>query len=202
MAGIIILAAGTGSRFSAAGGKGNKLDAVVENAADRTLSVFSMTLQQALASGLLVHVVTRPENTQVQQICTAAGVPITLINSAGTGESIAAGVRATAHWEGWLIHLADMPFVPSRVILSVAAGLQSSEIVRPFWRETPGHPVGFGPALREELQQLTGDQGARQLLRDRPVLRIAADSPSVIADIDLPAQLCLAASDRNSHAAS
>lgn len=202
MAGIIILAAGTGSRFSAAGGEGNKLNALCEDAAGNLVCVFSTTLQQAMETGLDVHVVTRPENTPVQQACTKAGVPVTLINSAGTGESIASGVRATAGWDGWLIHLADMPFVTSQVMLSVAAGLQSAEITRPFWRETPGHPVGFGPALREELQQLAGDQGARQLLRDRPVLRIEADTPMVIADIDLPSQLCLAASDRNSHAAS
>lgn len=202
MAGIIILAAGTGSRFSAAGGEGNKLNALCEDSAGNPVSVFSMTLKQALETGLDVHVVTRPENTPVQQACAKAGVPVTLINSAGTGESIAAGVRATADWDGWLIHLADMPFVSSQVILSVSKGLQSAEIARPYWQETPGHPVGFGPALREELQQLSGDQGARLLLRGRSVLRIAADSPASIADIDLPSQLCLAASDRNSHAAS
>lgn len=202
MAGILILAAGTGSRFSAAGGKGNKLNAKVEDASGQPLSVFSMTLQQSLATGLAVHVITRPENTPVQRACAAAGVPVTVISSAGTGESIAAGVRATANWDGWLIHLADMPFVPAYVMLSVAAGLQNVDISRPYWQETPGHPVGFGLALREALQQLTGDQGARQLLRDRPVQRIETDSPAVIADIDLPSQLCLAASDRNSHAAS
>ena len=202
MAGIIILAAGTGSRFNAAGGEGNKLNALCEDAAGNSVSVFSTTLQQALNTGLSVHVVTRPENIPVQQACTKAGVLVTLINSAGTGESIAAGVHATAGWNGWLIHLADMPFVSSQVILSVSKGLQSAEIARPFWQETPGHPVGFGPALREALLQLTGDQGARQLLRHHPVLRIEADSSGVIADIDLPSQLCLDASDRNSHATS
>lgn len=161
-----------------------------------------MTLRQSLATGLPVHVVTRPENTQVQRTCATADVPVTLINSGGTGDSIAAGVSATASWNGWLIHLADMPFVSSQLILLVAGGLQSAEISRPYWQQTPGHPVGFSLSMRGALQQLSGDQGARQLLHAHSVLRIETDSPLSIVDIDLPSQLCRAASDRNSHAAS
>lgn len=97
--GIVITAAGRGERFIQAGGSGNKLNALLQGK-----TVFEQTLQQALASGLPVQVVTRPENLPVQQACAAHQVPCTLLASGGLGESIAAGVAATASWDGWLIH--------------------------------------------------------------------------------------------------
>lgn len=201
MTGIIILAAGTSSRFRAAGGCGNKLNAHLSAASSQNLSVFAMTLQQALNSGLAVHVVTRLDNKQVQAECADAGVSVTLIDSGGSGESIAAGVRDTPEWTGWLIHLADMPYVTSHTFRQVADALQQADTARPYWQETPGHPVGFSRILRAQLLQLSGDQGARQILQQHPPLRITLDDPAVITDIDLPSQRCVTASNRNSHAA-
>ena len=186
MIGIILLAAGNASRFRAAGGYGNKLNASLPGNAS---SLFAMTLQQALTSGLPVHVVTRPDNPQVQAECAKAGVTTTLLDSAGSGESIAAGVKATPHWSGWLVHLADMPFVPASLFLRVSQALQKTCTARPYWQEQPGHPVGFSSMLRDELLGLSGDSGARPLLERYPALAIAADGPTTFIDIDLPAQL-------------
>jgi len=184
--GIILLAAGSASRFRAAGGQGNKLNASLPGNAS---SIFAMTLQQALNSGLPVHVVTRPDNPQVQAECAEAGVTTTLIDSAGSGDSIAAGVKATPHWSGWLVHLADMPFVPAALFLRVSQALQKTCTARPYWQEQPGHPVGFSSMLRDELMALRGDAGARELLERYPALAIAADGPATFVDIDLPTQL-------------
>ena len=204
MAGIILLAAGSGKRFSAAGGEGNKLNAVLSQTAENPVTVFETTLNQLTGSGLSVHVVTRPENVQVQASCARKAVPFTLVSSAGTGESIAAGVRDTPEWDGWLIHLADMPFVPADVFIAVAANLQQAQVVRPYWQNEPGHPVGFSRPLREGLLQLRGDHGARDLLRGREVLRLNFNNPAVIADIDLPEQLPESSLSQNGqpHAAS
>lgn len=201
MTGIIILAAGTSSRFRAAGGEGNKLNVALTQSNSPTLSVFATTLHHALASGLAVHVVTRAENQQVQAECKTANVNFTLIDSQGSGESIAAGVRDTAGWTGWLIHLADMPYVTPQIFRQVAGALQQADTARPYWQATPGHPVGFSQRLRQPLLQLSGDQGARQILQHHPALRITADNTDVIADIDLPSQICSTASNRDSHAA-
>ncbi|RJT34376.1 nucleotidyltransferase family protein [Rahnella woolbedingensis] len=189
MTGIILLAAGSGTRFIAAGGEGNKLNAILSQTAENPATVFETTLNQLIASGLPVHVVTRAENMQVQASCARQEVSFTLTDSAGTGESIAAGVRDTPQWDGWLIHLADMPFVTAEVFATVAAGLSQAQIVRPCWQNEPGHPVGFARPMRERLLQLRGDHGARELLRDRDVLRLNLNNPAVIADIDLPEQL-------------
>lgn len=204
MAGIILLAAGLGSRFIAAGGEGNKLNATLTETAENANSIFDVTLGQALKSGLAVHVVTRAGNIQVQVSCRHAGVPFTLTESAGTGGSIAAGVRDTPEWDGWLVHLADMPFVTPDIFATVADTLHLKPVVRPFWQNEPGHPVGFSREMGDKLLQLHGDHDARELIRSHDLLRIDFNTSSVITDIDLPEDLShsLLALNGTLHAAS
>ncbi|HGM4841451.1 TPA: NTP transferase domain-containing protein [Serratia marcescens] len=187
--GIVITAAGRGERFIQAGGRGNKLNAGFADAAGERRSLFEHTLRQALASGLPVQVVTRPDNLPVLAACAANQVPVTLLASAGLGDSIAAGVAATPHWQGWLIHLADMPFVGAEVFRQVADALRQHAIVRPCYAQQPGHPVGFSALLRKPLCQLRGDNGARELLQGAAVHLLPLEQPGVVQDIDLPSQL-------------
>ncbi|BEM10886.1 TPA: nucleotidyltransferase family protein [Serratia marcescens] len=187
--GIVITAAGRGERFIQAGGQGNKLNAGFADAAGERRSLFEHTLCQALASGLPVQVVTRPDNLPVLAACAANQVPVTLLASAGLGDSIAAGVAATPHWQGWLIHLADMPFVGADVFRRVADALRQHPIVRPCYAQQPGHPVGFSARLRKPLCQLRGDNGARELLQGAAVHLLPLEHPGVVRDIDLPSQL-------------
>ncbi|EMH4137543.1 nucleotidyltransferase family protein [Serratia nevei] len=187
--GIVITAAGRGERFIQAGGQGNKLNAGFADAAGERRSLFEHTLRQALASGLPVQVVTRPDNLPVLAACAANQVPVTLLASSGLGDSIAAGVAATPHWQGWLIHLADMPFVGAEVFRQVADALRQHAIVRPCYAQQPGHPVGFSALLRKPLCQLRGDNGARELLQGAAVHLLPLEHPGVVQDIDLPSQL-------------
>ena len=187
--GIVITAAGRGERFIQAGGRGNKLNAGFADAAGERRSLFEHTLRQALASGLPIQVVTRPDNLPVLAACAANQVPVTLLASAGLGDSIAAGVAATPHWQGWLIHLADMPFVGADVFRQVADALRQHAIVRPCYAQQPGHPVGFSALLRKPLCQLRGDNGARELLQGAAVHLLPLEQPGVVQDIDLPSQL-------------
>ncbi|CVG21309.1 nucleotidyltransferase family protein [Serratia marcescens] len=187
--GIVITAAGRGERFIQAGGQGNKLNAGFADAAGERRSLFEHTLRQALASGLPIQVVTRPDNLPVLAACAANQVPVTLLASSGLGDSIAAGVAATPHWQGWLIHLADMPFVGAEVFRLVADALRQHAIVRPSYAQQPGHPVGFSALLRKPLCQLRGDNGARELLQGAAVHLLPLEHPGVVQDIDLPSQL-------------
>ncbi|HEJ7052791.1 MULTISPECIES: nucleotidyltransferase family protein [Serratia] len=187
--GIVITAAGRGERFIQAGGQGNKLNAGFADAAGERRSLFEHTLRQALASGLPVQVVTRPDNLPVLAACATNQVPVTLLASAGLGDSIAAGVAATPHWQGWLIHLADMPFVGADIFRQVADALRQHAIVRPCYAQQPGHPVGFSALLRKPLCQLRGDNGARELLQGAAVHLLPLEHPGVVQDIDLPSQL-------------
>ncbi|HID4133976.1 TPA: nucleotidyltransferase family protein [Pluralibacter gergoviae] len=105
--GIIILAAGLGTRFRQAGGVGNKLLAPL---ADGAL-LLEQTLAHAQASGLPPVVVTRPEYAEILTLAQRRGVRAVCLPSGGSGESIAAGVRAAQARAGWLIVPGDMAWI-------------------------------------------------------------------------------------------
>ncbi len=110
----------------------------------------------------------------------------------GTGASIAAGVSASLDAGGWVVALADMPAVPRDAIRRVVASLQQgAPAAAPFYRGQRGHPVGFGPAIRDDLLALRGDRGARAVLvriGDR-LDRLDVEDPGILIDIDAPADL-------------
>ena len=180
--GIIILAAGLGTRFREAGGSGNKLLSPLADGA----SLLAQTLAQAQASGLPLLVVTRPEYGDILALARQRGAATLSLSSGGSGESIAAGVRAAPAWSGWLIQPGDMAWVTADDHRRVAQALaDGAEQVRLRWQGSPGHPVGFSAAYRERLLALKGDEGARALL-DPATLRVIDAHPGVIRDADLP----------------
>ena len=186
--GIVLLAAGKGTRFAAAGGEGNKLLAMYPNANGDQVPLLAFSLSQAVASGLPVTLVTRPDETAIIALAEQFGAKVTLVESAGSGETIATGVAANSEFDGWLIAPADMGWLRSDDYLQVAAALTADDAqARMMFEEVPGHPVGFGKAYGAALMQLTGDHGARQLI-DKTKLQCLAGHSGVIKDADLPAQ--------------
>ena len=108
------------------------------------------------------------------------------------GVSLAHAVRVTPEATSWIVALADMPFIRPETIRLVAERLDSgAALVAPAWRGERGHPVGFAARFRDELSALTGDAGARELLRSRrdELDLIECDDPGVLRDIDTPADL-------------
>lgn len=110
--------------------------------------------------------------------------------SKGLSSSLALGAkRAEAHGaQGLLIGLADMPFVGVRHLTSILSAFdaRTAPIVASEGNGIAMPPALFGSAYFRELQQLSGDQGARRLLAD--ALRVAT-SPDELADIDRPEDL-------------
>ena len=180
----ILLAAGRAQRFGA--------DKLMHPLAGRPMACVSATaLQQVLPDTLAV---TRPDQQALIEQLAAQGVAaITLSESnGGMGMSIAAGVAARADAKGWLIALADMPFIQPATIARVLAALQNgSPIAAPVYRGQRGHPVGFSAAFGEALRALRSDAGARELLQRHAaeITLIACDDPGMLADIDTPADL-------------
>jgi len=181
----ILLAAGQGSRFG-----GDKLLAKL---ADGTpVGVQSVrNLREALAE---IVAVTRPEDAEIRALLHAEGIRVEVCPRAheGMGASLAHGVLATYDADAWVIALGDMPRIRPTTIRQIAAALTAgAAIVAPVYRGTRGHPVGFSGAQREALAALSGDAGARDILRaerDRITL-LDCDDPGVLADIDTPADL-------------
>ena len=93
---------------------------------------------------------------------------------------------------GYIIALADMPFVSADSIRAVAAALQGgAKLVAPVYRGQRGHPVGLAASYRDELLALGGDAGARDIIRrDAANLQLVdVDDPGVLWDIDTRADL-------------
>ena len=110
----------------------------------------------------------------------------------GMGASLACGVRAGADADGWVIALADMPFVLPSTIARIAQALRDgAPIAAPTYGGTRGHPVGIAREYYEKLAALSGDVGAKDILqRDRArIVLLEADDPGIHRDIDTPQDL-------------
>ena len=114
----------------------------------------------------------------------------------GMGASLRTGVRAApADADACLVALADMPAITPELIASLVAGYAASgkRIVVPVCGGRRGHPVMMGSGLREALLALTGDVGAREIIRAHPewVAEFETRAGAVLFDVDLPADLAV-----------
>lgn len=182
MPGILLIAAGKGERYRAAGGQGEKLMAPIYSHQGRPL--FCVVLETAIASQLPIHIVTRPDNIAIIQLAADYNLTVTVLNSNSMGESIAAGVKATYDWDSWLIQPADMPEITVSDYHRIAQALQQHTQVRLSWQNQPGHPVGFSRQWREALCQLCDENGAKSVIT--PSLLMLNAHPGVIIDRDFP----------------
>ncbi|WP_318390655.1 nucleotidyltransferase family protein [Enterobacter sp.] len=162
----IILAAGKGARFLASGASTHKLDTLLHGK-----TVLQHVIEAAQASGLPWHLV-RPDG----------GTP-------GMGDSVAMGVRATPDAGGWLILPGDLPLITPDTLKRVAAALTEGQIVVPHYQQQFGHPVGFGRAYFSSLCSLSGDTGAREIVREARLRGKVHDLPlydrGIVEDIDV-----------------
>jgi molybdenum cofactor cytidylyltransferase len=164
---VIVLTSGRGLRFAASGGTVPKLQAML---GDKT--VLEHTLAAVRASGLPWYV-------------ECAGLP-------GMGDSIAAGVRATPMANGWLVLPGDLPLVQAQTLLAVAHALAHHPVVVPVYEGRSGHPVGFAPACREQLQNLEGNQGAAPVVRAQAAMKLIVKDAGICMDIDTVQDLACA----------
>ena len=166
---VLVLASGRGERFVASGGRGSKLQALLAGK-----PVLEHTLAAVRASGLPYHV-------------EDAGHP-------GMGDSIAAGVRATAGASGWLVLPGDLPLIEPASLLAVAEALRGATLVLPMHAGTRGHPVGFSAVHGPALQALRGAEGAASIVRAATALRLELEDVGIVTDIDTVEDLARAQS--------
>jgi molybdenum cofactor cytidylyltransferase len=188
--GIIVLAAGQGSRFrQVAGTDKDKLLADCTGRDGAVCSVIEQVLVNLPASRGRRVLVTTEDRPQVIRMAQAYGFEIVLIESAGMGDSIAAGVTACPELDGWLIVLGDMPFIQPSSIDQVLTGIADDCVSVPVHEGKFGHPVGFGRHFGPGLMALSGDHGAKPLFAQGRVVEVAVDDPGVLWDVDVPEKL-------------
>lgn len=88
----------------------------------------------------------------------------------GMASSLARGIMAMkGRAAAVLVFLADQPYVPDRVVQALISEYQHHRaagvrIVRPLYAGSAGHPVLFDASLFDELAQITGDQGGKEVV--------------------------------------
>ncbi|MBP3997453.1 nucleotidyltransferase family protein [Pseudomonas koreensis] len=185
--GVIVLAAGEGSRFrEVAGADKDKLLADCTGRDGAVRSVIEQVLVNLPASLDQRVLVTTEARPQAMRMAQAYGCDIVSIESTGMGDSIAAGVAACPEADGWLIVLGDMPFILPSSIERVVAAMAEDAVSVPTLNGDYGHPVGFGRSYGAGLMALSGDRGARPLFAQGRVIEVAVDDPGVVWDIDVP----------------
>jgi molybdenum cofactor cytidylyltransferase len=186
----ILLAAGYSKRF----GSNKLLQALPAGAAEAGTPIGVAAAKHLLEALPESIAVVRPRAQKLGKMLRDAGCNTVVCKNAseGMGTSLAAGVRATSDANGWIVGLADMPFIRPETIRTLAKALQEgAAIAAPSFQGRRGHPVGFAQRFYEELSSLHGDDGARQFLEQHPELVkvFEVDDPGVVRDIDSPSDL-------------
>ena len=185
----ILLAAGSGVRFG--GPKLLARLAALESAGECVGVIACRHLVTAIPD---VIAVVRADDAALAVALGAAGARVVRCDNAGEGmgASLACGVRAMPQAAGWVVALADMPWIAPESITRVAAAIAAgARAAAPFYRGERGHPVGFGRACYQDLAGLGGDTGAKVVVaanRDG-LVRIDVDDPGILRDVDVPADL-------------
>jgi molybdenum cofactor cytidylyltransferase len=186
----ILLAAGFSRRFSSA---------------DKLLQLLPDGRQIALASAesLIKAIpisiaVVRPENNELAKLLQNTGLKVVFCheNDQEMADSLSTAIRFSSNFkaanDGFVIALADMPYIATATISAVANKLGAgASIVIPTYQGQRGHPVGFSAKFRNELENLHGDEGARSIIKRYPdeVHMLACDDAGILADIDTQADL-------------
>ncbi|MBE0613954.1 MAG: nucleotidyltransferase family protein [Burkholderiales bacterium] len=181
----ILLAAGASKRFGS--------DKLLHPLTGQS-TVASAALANLRAAIPHVIAVVRPGTAQLQNLLSESGATVILCANAedGMGASLATAVRASGEVSGWIIALADMPYIQAETIGTIASALAAgAPIVAPSYKGARGHPVGLAARFRPQLEALGADEGARALLKEHAGLikLIDVNDPGVCRDIDTPADL-------------
>lgn len=183
--GAVVLAAGKSSRM----GDRNKLLEEIDGQ-----PLVARTLAALKGSSVAEIVLVTGHNAEdIDTIAADAGVA-TVHNDAyadGLSTSIRTGLAALGpDLDGVMICLADMPDLTDMAIDRIIQAFNPAEragIVVPVAQGQRGNPVLFDAIYREEISGITGDMGARDVIRLHPddVAEVELDE-AVLTDLDTP----------------
>ncbi len=181
----LLLAAGSATRFGS-----DKL----QHALPHGVSIAVQAARHLKSEMTRVIAVVRPGADQTARALAAEGCEVVVCERAaeGMGASLACAVQAAGAADGYLVALADMPFVRPSTIAAVRDALaQGAALAAPYFRARRGHPVGFAGRFGAQLQCLAGDEGAKRLMdaHAAQLVKVPVGDPGAIRDIDQPSDL-------------
>ncbi|MFN7003370.1 MAG: NTP transferase domain-containing protein [Roseinatronobacter sp.] len=181
---ILLPAAGASRRMRG----GDKLLEPVQGRA-----VLRLMAERACSVALHVAITLRPDDAD--RHAAVAGLPLTLLEVPDASEGMAASLRAGAVWamglpvEALMIALPDMPDITAGDMRALIADhahhpaqpLRASDLAR-----HAGHPTILPRNLFPEMLRLSGDTGARNLLRTHPSRLYPLPGSRALDDLDTP----------------
>ena len=176
----ILLAAGAGKRF----GGGKLLQPLMDGV---PLGLASLRRLKSVIPHLVA--VVRAHDDALHDVLAREATTVVISRDAwkGMGHSLADAIVTTRPELGWIVALGDMPKIQPQTIRQVAEALTvQSKIIVPFYDGRRGHPVAFPANMRDELMKLSGDTGARDIIRANPdrVARLDVPDPGILQDVD------------------
>ena len=186
LAAIVILAAGQSSRMRGA----DKLLELVSGA-----PLIRRQAEMALSTGLPVWIAL-PTNRSMR-VTALHGLPVKLVivpdAEMGLAHSIRAANAAVPSDLSLLLLLADLPDITADDLrkLCLAADERPNSIVRATTDTgQPGHPIVLPASFRARLSLLTGDQGAKEILKQHvsDTVFVALAGKRALTDLDTPEQ--------------
>jgi len=182
----IVLSAGRSTRMGA-----NKMlaDVAGEPLIRRTVRAVAASQARPLI------VVTGYQSDKVEAALT--GLDATIVHNPryeqGLATSLQRGIEAlSAAIDGAVVCLGDMPLVTARLIDALVARFARQprpSAVVPAYAGEWGNPVLLSRALFSEIAMLTGDAGARGLLRGRSDVAVIEADEAVRLDVDTQEEL-------------
>lgn len=178
----IVLAAGKGSRFDPSGTQ-NKLLQLLPNGRS-VAATTAMTMRHSI-SRVMAVIPSGDDRLAAEFIQVQCAVTKLPGSAQHMSASIAHAIQLTNNVDGWIIALADMPFVRHETFRKLLDSLSSGAgIAVPVYGGTRGNPVAFAKEYGTRLSELSGDVGARSLLQTHAVVKVEVDDPGVCQDID------------------
>lgn len=176
----LVLAAGCSARF----GSDKRRAALAEGT-----SVLGQSVEHALSVFDEVRVVLRPGETAQDLGLPAACLVVHSFDAVlGMGHSLAAGVASLgdSRSKAVAILLGDMPWISPSTLRQLADAASADSILLPRCQGQPGHPVFFGRTFWPQLMHLTGDEGARAVVRAHPdhCVWVDVEDAGVLRDVD------------------
>ncbi|HEU4644508.1 MAG TPA: NTP transferase domain-containing protein [Burkholderiales bacterium] len=181
----LLLAAGSASRFGA-----DKL----QHPLPHGVAIAVQAARHLKAEVPRVVAAVRPGAQETARALAAEGCEVVVCERAaeGMGASLACAAQAAGDADGYLVALADMPFVRPSTIAAVRDALAGGAVIAaPYFRARRGHPVGFAGRLRSALAALAGDAGAKSVLdaHAAQLVKVPVGDPGALRDIDRPSDL-------------
>ena len=176
----ILLAAGQSQRF----GSNKLLHLIMDN--NLMLLVTAEKLVSVLPNSIaVINHDLASYTTELEQL----GLRVVINEQAnrGMGSSIACGIDASQDATGWLLTLADMPYIKTETMMQLANRIKDgADMVAPIFEQQRGHPVGFKQQYKDELIALNDDVGARHILTkyQGQLELVPTNDTGVITDID------------------